>query len=137
MCQVILSETGSSCTTDYSSDSGVFEVACRRAGAQFREINCMFDCKVPVANGLGDADVYFNNTPVCLSQNCTIEEIQEELEFTLFTAAGQVLAQEGFDCNVSSTVVAVSAGTTNLHGTSFVSTLALFASAWTIIEAVW
>jgi hypothetical protein len=138
LCQVEVKpgESGS-CTVDLRKDSATFKSLCLQAGAQFREFNFAYECRVSDSFTTYDVDFYFKNNPACLSQNCTIEEIQEEIESNVFPAAEQQLAEKGFQCDLSSMVVAESAGVAALHGPRFVSMLALTTSAWAIIEAAW
>jgi hypothetical protein len=48
-----------SCTVDFRKDSATFESLCLQAGAQFREVNFAYDCKVSDPNSFSTYDVDF------------------------------------------------------------------------------
>jgi hypothetical protein len=68
LCQVELKPGKSgSCTVDFRKESATFESLCLQAGAQFREVNFAYDCKVSDPNSFStyDVDFYIKKRRIC------------------------------------------------------------------------
>jgi hypothetical protein len=97
MCPGGLSVAGS-CMFDSATISADYERVCVEEGGQFYAQDVTFDCKVTVSNNTKN---YNFNYAACVGASCNASEVENSFENELFPALEQVLATQGFQCQVS------------------------------------
>jgi hypothetical protein len=93
--------SASSCTFDFATISADFERVCVEEGGQFQVKDVTWDCKVTLSGKRYNADYFYLNFPACSGASCNASEVEDSFENELFPALEQVLATQGFQCQVS------------------------------------
>jgi hypothetical protein len=99
-CNIDLS-SASFCTFDFATISADFERVCSEEGGQFQVQDVTWDCNVTLSGKKYNADYFFLNYPACVGASCNASEVEDSFENEVFPAFEQVLATQGFQCQVA------------------------------------